>query len=87
MAVTYTKETNFEGKFKVIYGKVTYGNGDTSAAVATGLKIVKIVNHSQSSVNTKYVSQVAVSGGTVTFTMVDPLAAAYFYYEVKGVGN
>jgi hypothetical protein len=85
MAVTYTKDRNYEGKFAVIYGKVTYASGDTSAAIVTGLSKVKVVNHSQSSVDTKYVSKVAVSGGTVTFTMVDPLAAAYFYYEIKGV--
>jgi len=84
VAVTYTKKRDYQGKFAVVYGKVTYGNLDTTAAIVTGLSKVKIVNHSQSSVDTKYISKVAVSGGTVTFTMVDPGAAAYFYYEIKG---
>lgn len=85
MAVTYTKKYNYEGDKAVVYGKVTYGNGDTSAAVATGLRRVDIVNHSPTSVAAKYITKIAVSGGTVTFTVTDPLAACYFYYEVKGV--
>lgn len=84
MAVTYTKERDYCGKYAQVKGKVTYGNGDTSCAIATGLSQVKNVYCSPTSVASKYITKIAISGGTVTFTVTDPLAACYFYYTVEG---
>lgn len=64
--------------------KVTYGNGDTSVAVDTKLKKIISYGHSEASVNTKVITGAAVSGGTITFTVTDPLAAAYIFVTAIG---
>ena len=84
MAVTYTKVRDYAGRYAQVKGKVTYGNGDTSCVIATGLSKIENVYHSATSVAAKYITKIAVSGGTVTFTVTDPLAACYFYYTAEG---
>ena len=79
------KKHNVVGKYRQILMKVTYGNGDTSVAVNTGLKLILAYSHSEASVNTKVITGAAVSGGTITFTVTDPLAAAYIYVDAIGL--
>jgi len=82
--VTTWKKLNFTGKYKQVLLKMTYGNGDTTVTVATGLN--KIISHSESatSVAGKTVTRAVVSGGTITLTVTDPLAACYLFVTALG---
>lgn len=82
--VTTWKKINYVGKYKQVLMKMTYGNGDTTVTCATGLN--KIIGHTESapSVATKYVTAQAVSGGTITLTVTDPLAACYLFVTAWG---
>ena len=85
MAVaTAWKKTNYVGKYKQVLMKMTYGNGDTSVVCATGLNKIISYTVSPASVTTKLVDIGAVSGGTITLTVTDPLAAAYLFVTAWG---
>ena len=84
MAVTYTKVRDYAGRYAQVKGKCTYGNGDTSGAVATGLSVIKNLYVSPTTVAAKYITKYAISGGTITFTLTDPLAACSFFYTAEG---
>lgn len=68
--------------------KYAYGNLDTTidvTATQTNLKQIYGITTSPPSVNTKYVSGIAVSGGAATITVIDPAAAAYLYVIAWGI--
>ena len=85
MAVTYTKKISYWGNKKVVYGTVTYASGDTAISIATGLRRIDAYYFSPTSVSAKYITLATVSGGTISATATDPLAACYFYYTAIGV--
>lgn len=84
MAVSYTKNYTYFGDKAVVYGKVTYGNADTSISIATGLAVIDFYSFSPTSVASKYITLATVSAGTISATATDPLAACYFYYVAYG---
>lgn len=71
------KRRDFLRNHKIVAIRATYGNGDTTVAVYTGLKIVYGATHSIGSVAGKPITQCVVTGGTVTLTATDPQADAY----------
>jgi hypothetical protein len=86
MAVVTTWKKNFNARpYRGVLMKMSYGNGDTSIAAVTGLKIIYSVTHSCPSVNTKTVTDCDVSGGTVTLTVADPLGSAYLFITAIGI--
>lgn len=86
MAVTTTwKRIDRLRTHRVVLMKMTYGNGDTTVTVATGLKIIYSYSVSPTSVATKTVTDGDVSGGTITLTVTDPLGAAYLFVTAIGI--
>jgi hypothetical protein len=86
MAVaTAWKRKDLLRKHRVVMMKMTYGNGDTSVTVNTGLKIIYSYSISPTSVTTKSVDYATVSGGTITVAVTDPLAACYFFVTAIGI--
>jgi hypothetical protein len=82
---TAWKKNDLKGTSKVVYMKMTYGNGDTSVVVNTGLHKINQFSISPTSVTAKKVDFVEVSGGDVTLTVADPLGSCYVF--VKAVGT
>ncbi len=78
------KKRDVCGKYRVIHCKMTYGNGDTSVVVATGLKNIVSYSVSPTSVTTKAWNFATVSGGTITITVADPLAGCYLFVTAFG---
>jgi len=86
MAVaTAWKRTDYLRKHKIVMMKMTYASGDTSVTVSTGLKIIYSYTISTYSLTTKTILQATVSGGTITVTVTDPGAAAYFFVTAIGI--
>lgn len=84
--VTTWKKLDFDGRFKRVTMKMTYDNGDTTVTCATGLRNLFGYTVSQAaSVATKYVSRGTVAGGTVTLTVLNPLAPCYLTLIAWGV--
>ena len=84
--VTTWKKVDFDGKWKRVTMKMTYGNLDTTVTCATGLRsLYGYIISSASSVDTKYVTRGTVAGGTVTLTVTDPAGAAYLTLIAWGV--
>ena len=79
------KKVNYAGKYKQVLLKYTLASGDTTITAATGLKIIYAWFISAPSVAAKYVTTGTVSGGTITITVTDPLAAEYFYVTAFGI--
>lgn len=80
-----SKKTGRVPGLRIVCLKYTYGNGDTSIVAATGLKKIYSYTISAASVTTKLVDIGAVSGGTITLTVADPLANAYIYLTAYGI--
>lgn len=76
---------NYEGKYRHVMLKYTYGNGDTTVTVVTGLKIIYSHSESTPSVNAKTITGAAVAGGTITLTVTDPLGACYLFVDAWGL--
>lgn len=72
-------------KHRGVVKKITYGNGDTAATVATGLKTIYGYDISAPAVTAKAVDYATVAGGTITVHMADPLGADYFYVTAFGI--
>lgn len=72
-------------KHRVVLIKMTYGNGDTSLTVSTGLK--KIYGHTVSppAVTAKAVDFATVAGGVITIHVADPLAPDYLFVTAWGI--
>jgi hypothetical protein len=65
--------------------KMTYGSGDTTVTVPTGLKVIYGLEVSPPSVDSKPVTRAVVSGGTVTLTVTNPTTACYLYVTAHGI--
>jgi len=86
MAVaTAWKRNDTLRKHSLVMMKMTYDNGDTSVAADTGLSIIYDYSVSPTSVTAKKVNFAAVSGGTITITVADPLAACYLFVTAEGL--
>jgi hypothetical protein len=72
-------------KHRVVLKKMTYGNGDTSIVVSTGLKQIYSYDVSVPAVTAKAVDYGVVSGGTITLTVADPLAPDYITVRAFGI--
>jgi len=83
--VTAWKRTDLLRKTRVVMMKMTYASGDTSVVVNTGLKRIFSFNISPTSVTAKKVDFAAVSGGTLTLTVADPLADCYLFVTARGI--
>jgi hypothetical protein len=64
---------------------MSYGNGDTSVAVTTDMKIIYSYTVSQTSITAKPVVFATVAGGVITFTVTDPLAGCYLFVTAWGL--
>ena len=69
---TYTvKKTTVFGDLRVVMGTYTNASGSTGGAIVTGLNEVFYFNSSCEASQAATVNLVAISGGTVTMTVVD----------------
>jgi hypothetical protein len=84
VATAWKRQTATRG-YRGVFIKMTYGNADTSVVVNTGLKKIYSYSVSPTSVATKTVTAGAVSGGTITLTVTDPLAACYLTVTAWGI--
>ena len=84
VVITYNKP-NVVGKYKQRLIRVDYAGGDTSLAVPTKMKLIESYGISLTSVTAKPVDYATVSGGTITITVTDPLAACYLYVTAIGL--
>lgn len=78
------KKTNFSGAYKQVILKYTYDTGDTAVSAKTGLKFIVGYAISPTSVTAKAVDYATVSGGTITVTVANPLAACYLFVTAWG---
>jgi hypothetical protein len=58
-------------KHRVVMQKITYGAGNTTLTVPTGLKKIYSYEVSPTATTGDYVTKAAVSGGTITLTVTD----------------
>jgi hypothetical protein len=72
-------------KNRAVFVKMTYGNGDTSIAVSTGLKKIYSFWVSPTSVTSKKVDYATVAGGVITITAANPLASCYLFVTAYGI--
>lgn len=79
------KKWNFAGKYKQIVMKYTYDTGDTTVTAVTGLKNIVAYSVSPTSVTAVPVDFATVSGGTITITVTNPLAACYLFVTAWGL--
>jgi hypothetical protein len=84
VAISWIRTDYIGGKTLMKKIKVTYASGDTTLTVPTGLHVIDSFSVSPASVNTKYPSGQAVDGGTITLTVVNPVADAYLFVTVFG---
>ena len=75
-----TKKQGIIGDLKYKIFHVACISGDTTATITTLFRRVLWHGAPATAVATKYVSRATVSGGTITLTIVDPLADSYFEY-------
>lgn len=72
-------------KHRVVLKKMTYGNGDTSITVSTGLKMIYGYTVSPPAVTAKAVDYATVAGGVITIHMADPLGSDYLFVSAWGL--
>jgi hypothetical protein len=85
VVTTWTRR-GFAGRnARFVSKKMSYDNGDTSIAVATGLKKIYSFSVSPTSVTAKKVDYATVAGGTITITVANPLAPCYLKVTAYGI--
>lgn len=85
MATTYTKKYSYMGDKAVVFGKVTCVSGETSIAIATGLRWIDFYNVSPTSESAKPTGHATIADGTITVNFTEPTDTMYFYYAAYGV--
>lgn len=84
VATAWTRR-DVTNKHRVVLKKMTYGNGDTSIVVNTGLKIIYSYDVSPPAVTAKAVDYGVVAGGVITLTVADPLGSDYIFVRAFGI--
>jgi hypothetical protein len=66
--------------------KVTYGSGNTTLTIPTGLKKIYSFDVSPTATTSDYVTNQAVSGGTITLTVTDSTpSTSYVFVTAYGI--